>query len=412
MRRTMSVRVGRSARSAAALLWVGLAACSGPLEEGALDAMAKGPHGGRLLRSDGFELELAIVESGMPPEFRAWATKNREAVDLAGVTLEVELSRLGGRVDHVAFRAEGPFLRGQSTVEEPHSFEVAIEATHEGVKHVWRYESLEGRTRIEPTVAADLGLETAIAGPVVLSETVTVHGRVRPNAELTREIWARFAGMIRKVSVSVGDSVSEGDLLMTVESDESLRAYRVLAPISGVVTERDANSGEHTAGRRLLTIVDTSKVWVDLSIFPDDRAWVRPGTRASIVAATGGEPRLGVVAIVDVLAQQNQAVTARVVLDDPEGQLPPGSFVRAELIAEEHPVPLAVRKSALQAFRDFTVVYAQVGDEYEVRMLELGHEGGGWVEVRAGLEPGTRYVTTNSHLIKADLGAAGATHDH
>ncbi|MYI69911.1 MAG: secretion protein HlyD, partial [Boseongicola sp. SB0673_bin_14] len=75
-------------------------------------------------------------------------------------------------------------------------------------------------------------------------------------------------------------------------------------------------------------------------------------------------------------------------------------------------VPLAVRRSALQTFRDFTVVYAQIGDEYEVRMLELGRAAGDWVEVLGGLDPGTRYVTENSYVLKADIEKSGATHDH
>ncbi len=69
-------------------------------------------------------------------------------------------------------------------------------------------------------------------------------------------------------------------------------------------------------------------------------------------------------------------------------------------------------RSGLQSFRDFTVVYAQVGNEYEVRMLELGRQAGEWAEVLGGLEPGTRYVTENSYVIKADIEKSGASHDH
>ncbi len=78
----------------------------------------------------------------------------------------------------------------------------------------------------------------------------------------------------------------------------------------------------------------------------------------------------------------------------------------------EHPVPLAVKRSGLQSFRDFTVVYAQIGDEYEVRMLDLGRQDREWIEVLGGLEPGTRYVTENSYVLKADIEKTGATHDH
>lgn len=75
-------------------------------------------------------------------------------------------------------------------------------------------------------------------------------------------------------------------------------------------------------------------------------------------------------------------------------------------------VPLAVKVSALQRFRDFTVVFAKVGETYEVRMLELGDNDGKFVEVLGGLKPNTEYVTENSFLIKADIEKSGASHGH
>ena len=90
----------------------------------------------------------------------------------------------------------------------------------------------------------------------------------------------------------------------------------------------------------------------------------------------------------------------------------PGQFVRASITVDEYDVPLAVRPSALQKFRDFDVVFARVGDDYEVRMLELGRSDAQYVEVLAGLRPGEVYVTENSYLIKADIEKSGASHDH
>jgi cobalt-zinc-cadmium efflux system membrane fusion protein len=57
-------------------------------------------------------------------------------------------------------------------------------------------------------------------------------------------------------------------------------------------------------------------------------------------------------------------------------------------------------------------VYAKVGEEYEVRMLELGREAGEWIEVLGGIDLGTVYVTDNSYIIKADIEKSGASHDH
>jgi len=75
-------------------------------------------------------------------------------------------------------------------------------------------------------------------------------------------------------------------------------------------------------------------------------------------------------------------------------------------------VPLAVRTKALQRFRDWTVVFANYGNTYEIRPLELGQQGAEWTEVLGGLKPGTPYVTDGSFLIRADIEKSGASHDH
>ena len=375
---------------------------------------APGPHRGRMLTSGDFALELAIFERGVPPEFRAWMTMDGRPIAPAEVELSVRLTRLGGQIDEIAFSAQGDFLRGDAEIYEPHSFEVSIEALYAGNRFGWQYENFEGRTRIGQEVAESLGVRTAIAGPGVLTETLTVYGRVQPDPGRVREIRARFDGVLQAVHSQVGTTVRKGQKLLSVESNESLNSYGIVAPISGVITQRDANPGEQTSGRLLLTITDTSSVWVELSVFPKDRSRVRLGAPVSIIAAAGENSiaMLGVVSTLDVLAGENQAMVARVVLENPEGALLPGTFVTAEIKVAEYPVPLRVERSGLQTFRDFTVVYARVGEEYEVRMLELGREGGKYIEVLGGLEPGTRYVTESSYLIKADIEKAGASHDH
>ena len=59
----------------------------------------KGPHRGRMLRDGDFAVELAIFETGVPPEFRVWVSYNCEPVSPNAVELQVELTRLGNVVD-------------------------------------------------------------------------------------------------------------------------------------------------------------------------------------------------------------------------------------------------------------------------------------------------------------------------
>jgi cobalt-zinc-cadmium efflux system membrane fusion protein len=333
-------------------------------------------------------------------------------VEPADVELQVKLTRLGDVIDEIGFVPQDDFLRGDTVIYEPHSFVVTIDARYRGNAYHWAYDNFEGRTKIGSDVAAAFELETELAGEAVIHETVKVYGRIEPNQEQHRTVTARFDGTIQSVRVSAGDNVKQGQALATIESNESLNSYTLSAPIDGIVTERLANPGEQTAGRRLITIMDTSSVWAELAVFPSDRSRVREGARVSVRSTDGTPLREGVIARLNTTAEPNQSVLARVVLDNADGALVPGTTVTATIEVAEHPVALAVKRTGLQSFRDFTVVYAKIGDEYEVRMLDLGRQDDEWIEVLGGLDAGTRYVTTNSYLVKADIEKSGASHDH
>ncbi len=372
----------------------------------------KGPHGGRLLKDGDFTLELAVFEAGVPPEFRAWATKNGKILGPEEVKLNIKLTRLGGKVDDINFEKKGDALRGDRVIYEPHSFVVTINAVHDGATYTWQYDNFEGRTRIETAVAEALEIGTAVAGSVVMQETISVYGRIAANSERIRNVTARFDGTIKSVSTSLGEQVRKGQKLATVESNESLQLFIITSPIHGVITQRNANAGEQTDGRQLFTIMDTRSVWAELSVFPAGLAKVKTGAPVIITDTTNGQTVNGKVSQIDVMAQTNQSVNVRVVLDNEKGQLRPGRHVSAKITVGEHTASLAVKRTGLQTFRDFTVVYAQIGEEYEVRMLDLGLQAGEWAEVLGGLESGTRYVSENSYVIKADIEKTGASHDH
>lgn len=372
----------------------------------------KGPHGGRLLANGDFAIELAIFESGVPPEYRAWPTLNDKLLALNDVQLTVELTRLGDKRDRFRFKPEGGYLRGDGVVKEPHSFSIKVTAQHAGQSHEWSYDSFEGRTTIAAKIAAEAGIKTELAGPATLTETVTLYGQVSGNPERRREVSARFPGLIRSVHKQLGDTVKQGEVLAVIESNESLKTYPLPAPQSGVITQRNANAGEETGGRVLFSLTDPRALVAELSVFPRDRARVQPGAAVRLRLADSEAVAEGRVRRMDVQAGSNQAVMARVELEAPDARFLPGSFVTGEVAVAQRQVPLAVKTAGLQAFRDFTVIYALVGETYEVRMLELAPPQGEWVEVLGGLEPGERYVTENSYLIKADIEKSGASHDH
>jgi cobalt-zinc-cadmium efflux system membrane fusion protein len=373
---------------------------------------ATGPHGGRLLVNGDFALELAIVEAGLPPRYRVWATTDGALIPPADVDLKLTLTRLGGEAEDIAFEPMEDSLRSVSVIPEPHSFVVSVEARHQGRDYRWRYDNFDGRTQIAADIAAEAGIVVETAGPAVIRDRLTVYGRVVNDPEHVSHVNARFAGVVRSVRASIGDVVQKDQVLAVVQANDSLNTYRILAPIAGMIVERNANPGETTDNHSLFTIVDNSSVWAELAVFPSDRHRVVVGAPVTVRTAIGDVSIDGEIALLSPVAGANQAVTARVPLDNPDGLLAAGMYVTGEIDIAEFEVPLAVKQTGLQPFRDFTVVFARIGDEYEVRMLELGRRDETWAEVLGGLEPGTAYVTENSYVIKADVEKAGASHDH
>lgn len=372
----------------------------------------KGPNNGRLLKSDGFVVELSIFETGVPPEFRVWVTNENKPVDPGSVSLLVTLTRLGGVEDKIQFKPQADFLRGDMEIYEPHSFAVTVNAEYQGKTHHWQYDNFEGRTKIEPAVAAAMSINTEVAGEATLTESIEVFGKIVPIEGAKRDVSARFDGQIKQVYVVLGQSVEQGDKLLTIESNESLKSYTIVSPINGVVLRRTANVGEQSQGRTLLSILNPSLLTAELSVFGGDQQRVKLGAAVQLKIASQTEPIQGKVKSISPGVGANQARTMRVDVADDNGLLTSGQFVTGRIDVAQYSVPLAVKRIGLQSFRDFTVVYAKVGDEYEVRMLELGRQAGEWVEVLGGLQSGTEYVTDNSFIIKADIEKSGASHDH
>ncbi|MFT3931196.1 MAG: efflux RND transporter periplasmic adaptor subunit [Spongiibacteraceae bacterium] len=374
---------------------------------------AKGPHRGRLLMDGDFGLEVTIFESGVPPEFHLYATQNGKSINPGDVKATIQLTRLGGKVSEFRFSPESDYLKSHMPVAEPHSFDVNISAEYAGKKHVWNYSSYEGRTTIASDMAAAAGVKTAVAGPGVLRETLSLYGSIRTDAQRVRSVNARFPGPIRQVHKQLGDSVKTGDVLATVESNESLQTYAITSPIAGIVTARHANAGETAASEPLFVISDYSRVWAEFNLFARDRSKVKIGQRVMVSATDGEQHAEGKVDFIAASDDaRHQSLLVRVSLDNNTSLWTPGLYVNGIITIGEKNTALVVRNSGLQTFRDFTVVFAQVGDTYEVRMLELGASDGEYTEVLGGLDAGTTYVSENSYLIKADIEKSGASHDH
>jgi membrane fusion protein, heavy metal efflux system len=406
--------------AAVLILSLPLAACSrenstaGAEKEEAPPAdYERGPHNGRMLRGGNFALEVTIFEDGVPPEFRMYVYRDGKPVPPREVQLTAMLNRLDGEVNRFSFRPESDYLRGSGVVTEPHSFDVTVVAREGGRTHRWQYQSYEGRVTIPEVAARAAGIEFENVGSAQIGETLELVGRVELDPSARSEVGAKFPGRVVSVSGNVGDRVGAGRVLARVESNESMQVYSVTAPLSGVIVERRTSVGDVAGSEPIFVIADPGRTTAVFPVFPRDMEKVRPEQKVLLSLLEGNRTHASVIRDFQPAADPlTGALQARAALPNPDGFWRPGMTLRGVVTVDQRSVPLAVRSEAIQAFRDFDVVFAKVGQTYEVRMLELGRKGSEWTEVLGGIKPGQAYVTKGSYVIKADLEKSGASHDH
>ncbi|MGX6571278.1 hypothetical protein [Cupriavidus necator] len=81
----------------------------------------------------------------------------------AGITLQ----RLGRPAEPIAFRVERDYLRGDKTIDEPHSFDVNVTANYKGKAASWKYSQVEARVEMDDAQLKEAGVDILTAAPAM-----------------------------------------------------------------------------------------------------------------------------------------------------------------------------------------------------------------------------------------------------
>ena len=195
---------------------------------------------------------------------------------------------------------------------------------------------------------------------------------------------------------------------------ETLRRQELRAPLAGRIAERRAELGS-LVGREgqeseLFVIVDLSVVWADLSVSPSDLSDIHEGQK--IMLTGGGESSPATIMFVSPLLDK-ETRAARVVasVDNAARKWRPGLFVTAEIPTDEAPAAIVVAKTALQTIKGDAVVFVRTENGFEARKVGVGRQDARLVEITQGLTADERIATTNTFVLKAELGKAEGEHE-
>lgn len=195
---------------------------------------------------------------------------------------------------------------------------------------------------------------------------------------------------------------------------QDLATYEIKAPFSGKIIEKHISIGEAVKeDSNLFIISDISTVWGSLNIYPKDINAINLDQKLNIILENVKKNVTAkVIYISPIASEKNKTIKANVLIDNSSGSWRPGSFIITELNTSFEKVPVAVKKEAIQKFRDWDVVFLNDGNKFEIQPVELGKSSGDWVEIKSGLNINQKYVSDNSFVIKADIEKSAASHDH
>ncbi|HGC5940601.1 TPA: efflux RND transporter periplasmic adaptor subunit [Legionella pneumophila] len=374
----------------------------------------KGPQGGRLFKNGSLAMELLIFERGMPPHFRAYLYENGEVMSPDKARLTVVLTRFSGKKETINFTPVETFLHSNEVIREPHSFEVGINLNIKGQNVTWHYETAEGRVKISQTVLKAADIQTEVAQSQTIKSQLKVVGKIVPNRDTLTPIYARYSGIIKAINKNLGDEVTKGEVLVTIESNESLQNYTITAPMTGTIVQKYATNGELAQNTKpIYEVANLANVWADFTLYRKEAPLIKPGMEVTVRGDEGKPQSTSTIFYIAPLGiEDSQTTLARAVIPNETRAWLPGMYVNAAITIKEKKVPVAVLLSAIQRLDEREVVFVQQGDYFEATPVTLGQKDEEWAEVVSGLDVGQRYVSKNSFFMKAELGKDGASHEH
>lgn len=185
-------------------------------------APSSGPHGGKLFTQDGYGVEVTIFEQGVEPEFRVYTYQDGKPLDPAASKITLTLDRLGRKPQEFAFAKEKDYLKGNAkgntVVEEPHSFNVTIAAQYGNKAYRFAYEQIEARVSMTDQQLKQNNVEVLSAGPARIKSALQLIGEIRFNEDRLVHVVPRLTGVVESTAANAGDRVRKGQVLAVISS--------------------------------------------------------------------------------------------------------------------------------------------------------------------------------------------------
>ncbi len=261
------------------------------------------------------------------------------------------------------------------------------------------------------TLEADLRVQQADQNAASARAQLDITRRALDNNRaLVEQGFISTTGLETSISNEAAARATHESALAALNLARKARAdTRLVAPISGMVSQRLVQPGERVAvDARLVEVVDLSRIELEAAVAPEDVGGVAIGQTARLAIDGLADPVTARVARINPSTQAGTRAVMVYLSLDPQPGLRQGLFSTGSIDLRSSSA-LAVPVSAVRVDQAQPYVLAVVGDRVEQRKVILGQRGelliDGRIEAAVELTSG---VGEGSVLLR---GSAGAVRD-
>jgi len=190
------------------------------------------------------------------------------------------------------------------------------------------------------------------------------------------------------------------------EIHAAIERKTIHAPFAGILGIRQVNLGQYlSGGDALVTLQSLNPIYVNFGVPQQAMADVRAGRRVRVTSDTLGSVELAgrITAVDSVVDPSTRNVQAQATVANPNGKLRPGMFVQTEIVLAAAGAVVALPASAISyaPYGDSVFVIADLTDQggktykgVRQQFVKLGASRGDQVAVVSGLKVGEEVVTS------------------
>ncbi len=180
-----------------------------------------------------------------------------------------------------------------------------------------------------------------------------------------------------------------------------IKEAQITAPIAGVVVARNIEAGEEVAQAALFTIVGVKQLLVSISVAEEELQYIQIGqeARCTVDAYRDHNIKAKVYMISPIVATDTRAVDVRLIIDNSNGKIYPGMFLRCQVKVREKAMAIAIPAKALQ---DGALFILREGFAIR-REITTGERYGKRIEVRSGLREGEKVIVSQLARLREGL---------